>query len=51
VMRWVILAVFLVGMFAFLNWHEARSKERRLTFAIVTVVAFALMVLLGSTMV
>jgi len=49
-MRWVVLAVFLVGMFA-LNWHEARTKEQRLAFAVVTVVAFALMALLGSTMV
>jgi hypothetical protein len=50
-MRWVVLAVFLIGMFAFLNWHEARTKEQRLAFAVVTVVAFALMALLGSTMV
>jgi hypothetical protein len=50
-MRWVVLAIFLVGMVSFLNWHEARTRERRLAFAVVTVVAFALMALLGSTMV
>jgi hypothetical protein len=48
-MRWVVLAIFLVGMVSFLNWHEARTSERRLAFAVV--IAFALMALLESTMV
>jgi hypothetical protein len=50
-MRWVVFAIFLVGMVSFLNWHEAKSSEQRLAFAVVTVVAFTLMALLGSTMV
>jgi hypothetical protein len=50
-MRWVVVAIFLVGMILFLNWREAGTGERRLAFAILTVVAFALMALLASTMV
>jgi hypothetical protein len=50
-MRWVVVVIFLVGMVSILNCYEARTSERRLTFGVVTVVAFVLIALLGSTLV
>jgi hypothetical protein len=50
-MRWVVVAIFFVAMFASLNWYEARTSERRMAFGLVAVVAFALIALLGSTLV
>ena len=47
-MQWVVFAIVLIGMVSLLNWHEDRTSEQRLAFAVVTVVAFTL---LGSTMV
>jgi hypothetical protein len=38
-------------MAAVLKWHEARTPEMRITFAIVAIVAFALIAVLGTTMV
>ena len=50
-MRWVVVAIFLVGMISSLNWYEARTSERRMAFGLLAVVAFALIALLGSAMV
>jgi hypothetical protein len=48
-MKWLILAVFLGGMFASLNWYEAANRERRMAFGLVTLAAFALVFVLGIT--
>jgi hypothetical protein len=50
-MRWVVVVIFLIGMVSFLNFYEARTRERRLAFGVVTVLAFVLIALLGSTLV
>jgi hypothetical protein len=50
-MRWVIVAVFLLGMISSFKWYEARTSERRTAFAVLAVVAFTLTAVLGSTMI
>lgn len=49
-MKWLIFAIFLFGMFSFLNWHEAATTERRTTFGLLAIAAFALVLALGNTM-
>ena len=48
-MKWLILALFLGGMFSSLQWYEAATRERKMTFGLVTVAAFLLVVVLGNT--
>jgi hypothetical protein len=48
--RWVILAIFLVGMISLLRWHEAVTSERKITYGVVAITALALVLLLGNTM-
>jgi hypothetical protein len=48
--RWVILAIFLFGMFSLLNWHEAVTKEGKIAYGLMAVTALALVLLLGNTM-
>jgi hypothetical protein len=50
-MRWVIVAVFLLGMVSSFKWYEARTGERRMAFGVLAVVAFTLTAVLGSTMI
>jgi len=47
--KWLILALFLAGMFSSLNWYEAAARERKLAFGVMTIAAFALVIVLGST--
>ena len=49
-MRWVTLAIFLVGMISLLRWHEAVTSERKITYGVVAITALALVLLLGNTM-
>ena len=48
-MKWLILALFLAGMFASLNWYEAATSERKMAFGLMTIAAFALVLVLGNT--
>ena len=48
-MKWLILALFLAGMFSSLNWYEAATSERKMAFGLMTVAAFALALMLGNT--
>jgi hypothetical protein len=48
--RWVILAIFLLGMFSLLNWHEAVTKEGKIVYSLMAITALALVLLLGNTM-
>ena len=48
-MKWLILALFLGGMFSSLNWYEAVTRERKMAFGIMTIAAFALVMVLGNT--
>jgi hypothetical protein len=48
-MKWLILALFLGGMFSSLNWYEAATRERKMTFGFMTIAAFALVLVLGNT--
>jgi hypothetical protein len=47
--KWLILALFLGGMFCSLNWYEAATRERKMAFGLVTVAVFALVLVLGNT--
>jgi hypothetical protein len=47
--KWLILALFLGGMFSSLNWYEAATRERKLAFGFMTVAAFLLVFVLGTT--
>jgi hypothetical protein len=48
--RWVILAIFLFGMISLLYWHEAVTNDRKITYGVMAITAFALVLLLGHTM-
>ena len=48
-MKWLILVLFLGGMFTSLNWYEAATRERRMAFGLMTLAAFALVLVLGNT--
>jgi hypothetical protein len=48
--RWVVLAIFLLGMFSLLNWHEAVTKESKIAYGLMAIIALALVLLLGNTM-
>ena len=48
-MKWLILALFLGGMFASLNWYEAPYRERRMAYGLMTLAAFGLVLVLGIT--
>ena len=48
-MKWLILALFLGGMLASVQWYEAATRERKLAFGLVTVAAFLLVLVLGNT--
>ena len=50
-MRWLVLAIFLVGMISSLNSYEAATKHRKLAYGLAAIVAFALVLALGSTIV
>jgi hypothetical protein len=47
--KWLILALFLGGMFSSLNWYEAATRERKMAFGLMTIAAFALVFVLGNT--
>jgi len=49
-MRWVIVAIFLLGMASSFKWYEARTSERRMAFGVLAIVAFTLTAILGGTM-
>lgn len=49
-MKWLVFALFLLGMFASLNWYEAAASEQRLAFGLAAIAAFILVILLGTTM-
>ena len=49
-MKWLVLAIFLFGMFSSLNWYEAATTERRTTFGLLALASFALVLALGNTM-
>jgi hypothetical protein len=36
-------------MFSSLNWYEAATRERKMAFGIMTIAAFALVMVLGNT--
>jgi hypothetical protein len=48
--RWVVLAIFLLGMFSLLNWHEAVTNEGKMAYGLMAIIALALVLLLGNTM-
>ena len=48
-MKWLVLALFLGGMFSSLNWYEAATSERKMAFGLMTIAAFALVLVLGNT--
>jgi hypothetical protein len=47
--KWLILLLFMGGMLASLNWYEAATRERKLTFGLMAVAAFVLVLALGNT--
>jgi hypothetical protein len=47
--KWLILAIFLGGMFSSLNWYEAATRERKIAFGFMTAAAFALVLVLVNT--
>jgi hypothetical protein len=47
-MKWLIFAVFLGGMFSSVNWYEAVTRERKTAFGLMTIAAFALVLVLGN---
>jgi hypothetical protein len=47
--KWLILVVFLGGMFTSLHWYEAATRERKMAFGLMTIAAFALVLVLGNT--
>jgi hypothetical protein len=47
--KWLVLAFFLAGMFSSLNWYEAATGERRMAFGLMTIAAFVVVIVLGST--
>ena len=49
-MRWIIMAIFALGMISLLNWYEAATSERRKTYGLMAITAFALVVVLATTM-
>jgi hypothetical protein len=48
--KWLILAVFLFGMVASLNWYEAATKERKMAFGLMAIAALVVVLVLGNTM-
>ena len=46
----MILAVFLFGIVALLNWHEAGTKEPRMAFEMMAIAALVVVLVLGNTM-
>jgi hypothetical protein len=48
--RWLILALFIAGMTSSLNWHHARTGERKAVFGLLAVAAFVLVLVLAVTM-
>jgi hypothetical protein len=47
--KWLILAVFLGGMYSSVHWYEAVTRERKMAFGLATVAAFLLVLVLGNT--
>jgi prepilin signal peptidase PulO-like enzyme (type II secretory pathway) len=47
--KWLILAIFLGGMFSSLQWYEAVTREQKMAFGLMTAAAFVLVVVLGNT--
>ena len=48
--KWLILAIFFVGMISSLKWHEAVTNELRTTYGVLALAAFALVLVLGNIM-
>ena len=48
-LKWLILAVFVFGMISSLNWYEAVTRERKMAFGLMTIAAFAVVLVLGNT--
>lgn len=50
-MRWLIFALFLIGMISSLGWHEAAGRSGRKTvFGFLALGNFALVLVLGMLM-
>jgi len=48
-MKWLILVIFLGGMFSSVHWYESVTRERKTAFGLMTVAAFLLVLVLGNT--
>jgi hypothetical protein len=48
--KWVVLIVFLFGMVSSLNWYEAATRDRKMAYGLMTLVALAVVLVLGNTM-
>jgi hypothetical protein len=48
--KWLVFALFLLGMFASRNCYEASTSERRMAFGLTAIAAFVLVLVLGSAM-
>jgi type II secretory pathway component PulM len=48
--RWFIFAIFLFGMISSLVWYEAATRERKMVSGLLAILALALVLLLGNTM-
>ena len=49
-MRWLIFALFLIGMISSLGWHEAGTSGRKTVFGFLALGNFALVLVLGMLM-
>jgi hypothetical protein len=45
---WLIVPVFAFGMIALLNWRCAVTRQRTTVFGMMTIAAFAIVLVLGS---
>jgi hypothetical protein len=48
--KWVILVFFFFGMISSRQWHEAATPDRKMAFGLLAIAAFALVLVLGNTM-
>jgi len=48
--RWMILAIFLLGMISLLKWYEAVTRDGKIAYGLITITALALVLLLGNAM-
>ena len=49
-MKWLVLVIFIFGMISSLNWYEAATHERKMAFGLMTIAAFAVIIVLGNTL-